>query len=203
MGKLLLGSGSSFESLVSAGITTVVLAVVAVILAIAATVLAMIFIVPEKRREKLNAFGKFLHDTCNFKFLLVEKILQVFYIFTTSFVIINGFFTLFQNFLVGLLTMIFGPIIIRLIYELIMVFVLLLKNVIMINKKMKDQTGNTDGHDMFAAPDLKGVQEEIRQRREASAQNRQTAAPEAGAQRFCMYCGTPLDENGQCPNCKK
>ena len=35
------------------------------------------------------------------------------------------------------------------------------------------------------------------------AQNRQTAAPEAGAQRFCMYCGTPLDENGQCPNCKK
>lgn len=37
------------------------------ILAIVATVLAYVFIVPEKRREKLNAFGKFLHDTCNFK----------------------------------------------------------------------------------------------------------------------------------------
>lgn len=40
--------------------------VAAIILAIAATVLAFIFIVPEKKREKLNAFGKFLHDTCNF-----------------------------------------------------------------------------------------------------------------------------------------
>lgn len=45
------------------------------ILAIVATVLAYVFIVPEKRREKLNAFGKFLHDTCNFKYLIVEKIL--------------------------------------------------------------------------------------------------------------------------------
>ena len=42
------------------------------ILAIVATVLAYVFIVPEKRREKLNAFGKFLHDTCNFKYLIVE-----------------------------------------------------------------------------------------------------------------------------------
>ena len=52
------------------------LSVVATILAIVVTVLAFIFIVPEKRREKLNAFGKFLHDTCNFKYLVVEKILQ-------------------------------------------------------------------------------------------------------------------------------
>lgn len=39
------------------------------IFTIVATVLAYVFIVPEKRREKLNAFGKFLHDTCNFKYL--------------------------------------------------------------------------------------------------------------------------------------
>lgn len=51
-------------------------ATVAALLAIAATVLAFVFIVPEKRREKLNAFGKFLHDTCNFKYLVVEKLLQ-------------------------------------------------------------------------------------------------------------------------------
>lgn len=43
------------------------------ILAIVATVLAYVFIVPEKRREKLNAFGKFLHDTCNFKYLIVRE----------------------------------------------------------------------------------------------------------------------------------
>lgn len=37
--------------------------VVAVLLAIVATVLAFVFLVPEKRREKMGAFGKFLHDT--------------------------------------------------------------------------------------------------------------------------------------------
>lgn len=65
------------------------------ILAIVATVLAYVFIVPEKRREKLNAFGKFLHDTCNFKYLIVEKILQALYIFFTADMIILGFFMLF------------------------------------------------------------------------------------------------------------
>ena len=60
------------------------------ILAIVATVLAYVFIVPEKRREKLNAFGKFLHDTCNFKYLIVEKILQALYIFFTADMISSG-----------------------------------------------------------------------------------------------------------------
>ena len=49
-------------------------------IAVVATILAFIFLVPEKRREKMNAFGRFLHDTVNFKYLLVEKILQALYI---------------------------------------------------------------------------------------------------------------------------
>ena len=65
------------------------------VLAVVATILAYVFIVPESRREKLNAFGKFLHDTCNFKYLIVEKILQALYIFFTADLIILGFFMLF------------------------------------------------------------------------------------------------------------
>lgn len=122
-----------------------IFAIVGGILAIVATVLAYVFIVPEKRREKLNAFGKFLHDTCNFKYLIVEKILQALYIFFTADMIILGFFMLFaapedyfgnRHWLgvYGILTMILGPIMIRLVYELLMMAVLLLKNVISINK---------------------------------------------------------------------
>ena len=58
-----------------------IFSVVAIIFAIAATVLAFIFVVPEKKREKLGTFGKFVHDTVNFKYLIVEKILQALYIF--------------------------------------------------------------------------------------------------------------------------
>ena len=64
--------------------------VIALVLAVVATVLAFIFLVPEKRREKLNAFGKFLHDALNFKYLIVEKVLQALYIFATAFVILYG-----------------------------------------------------------------------------------------------------------------
>ena len=64
--------------------------IIAGVLALVATVLAFIYVVPEKKREKLGAFGKFLHDTCNFKYLMVEKILQALYIFTTAAVIIFG-----------------------------------------------------------------------------------------------------------------
>ena len=68
-----------------------VFSIIGGILAVVATILAYVFIVPESRREKLNAFGKFLHDTFNFKYLIVEKILQALYIFFTADLIILGF----------------------------------------------------------------------------------------------------------------
>ena len=109
------------------------------VLAVVLTILAFIFIVPEKRRAKLNAFGKFLHDTCNFNYLLIEKLLQALYIFLTVFSILTGVYTLFQSFGMGLLMMIGLPLLIRLIYEFLMMTVLLLKHVIMIDNKLKNQ----------------------------------------------------------------
>lgn len=185
------------------------LSVIATVLAIVVTVLAFIFIVPEKRREKLNAFGKFLHDTCNFKYLVVEKILQALYIFATAAVILNGFFMLFTVAFgtwlggYGILVMILGPIVVRLVYELLMMLIILIKNVISINNKLKNQNGNETSADVFAAPDISEVREAIKQ--QAEAKKAETAAeekPAAPAAKFCIKCGAKLDENGNCPNCK-
>ena len=103
-----------------------IFSVVAIIFAIAATVLAFIFVVPEKKREKLGTFGKFVHDTVNFKYLIVEKILQALYIFATAYTILCGFFMLFMTTTTwtgtrwlggwGILLMLLGPIVIRLLY---------------------------------------------------------------------------------------
>lgn len=211
--------------------STFVFAILALLLAIVATVLAFIFIVPDKRRPKLNAFGKFLHDTCNFKYLLVEKILQALYIFATVFTILNGFFMLFKTSYghwlggIGILTMILGPIAIRLVYELLMMIVLLLKNVISINNKLTNKFGEDKKEDLFSSPDLSEVQESFKQRKD-SFQNQNVAQPpvqtyqptqvqpqnepvepfkpeENAAPHFCMKCGAPLDQNGNCPNCSK
>lgn len=184
--------------------------IIATILAIIATVAAFILVVPESKREKLGRFGKFLHDAVNFKFLIVEKILQALYIFVTAYVILCGFFMLFmapetwtgRHWLggYGILLMVLGPIAVRLCYELLMMAVLLLKNVISINHKLADQTGNGSG-DVFAAPNMQEMKEALRQRREA-AQAAQAAAQAAQNQpaNFCSQCGAKL-ENGVCPHC--
>ena len=198
--------------------------IIAVILAIAATVLAFIFIVPDKRREKLNGFCKFLHDLCNFKFLVVEKILQALYIFSTAFVILFGVLQLFnvqENWAgghtwmggIGLLYIILGPIIVRLTYEMMMMVILLVKNVIAINHKLANQSG--DGNDdVFAVPDVQELKAAARQRKQQAKESQSVQAPPPvqepqppvqetpvrPAARFCSNCGAQL-ENGVCPRC--
>ena len=211
-----------------------VFSIIGGILAVVATFLAYVFIVPESRREKLNAFGKFLHDTFNFKYLIVEKILQALYIFFTADLIILGFFMLFaapEDFFghrhwlggYGILIMILGPILIRLVYELLMMAILLLKNVISINNKLRNQNGKEEKDSVFAAPDMSDLRQQI-QAKAAQHQNRQNPQNPQSTQypqnaqnvqnvqnaqkpqsapvfRFCSKCGSPLDENGKCHNC--
>ena len=209
------------------------------VLAVVATILAYVFIVPENRREKLNAFGKFLHDTCNFKYLIVEKILQALYIFFTADMIILGFFMLFaapKDFFgdrhwlggYGILIMILGPIVIRLVYELLMMAVLMLKNVISINNKLRNQNEKEEKGSVFTAPDMSDLRQQFQSKvaqaqsahrapvqptQSAPVQPTQSApvqptqsAPVQPTQsapvfKFCSKCGSPLDETGKCPNC--
>lgn len=168
--------------------TSGIFSVLAIIFAIAATVLAYIFIIPEKKRAKLNGIGKLLHDICNFKFMIIEKIFQCLYVFATAFVITQGFFNLFSfdyrgDWIgyYGFLIMILGPIFVRITYELVMLALIAVKNIIQINNKLKNQ--NEEGSDStFAMPSFKDY----------------SNAPVA---KFCIKCGSPLSPNGSCPNC--
>lgn len=198
------------------------LAVAAVFMAIVLTVLAFIFLVPEKRRSRMNGFGKFLHDTLNFRYLIVEKILQACYIFLTCLAVLTGFFMLFkvdywgnwQGFY-GLLLMVIGPLAIRLVYELAMMLILLVKNVISINNKL---AGKGTGDDPFAAPDMDALRGARAYRPAApsestgdgmfhvpdlsGAEGKSAHGQDSLAQlKFCTVCGSKLDDNGNCPNC--
>ena len=208
----------------------IIFLVIAAVLAIAATVLAFIFIVPEKRREKMNAFGRFLQDLCSFKFLVVEKILQALYIFSTAFIVLYGVMQLFNiqrdywsggvKWMggMGLLYIVLGPIVVRLSYELLMMVVLLVKNVIAINHKLADQTGRAAG-DVFATPDVQELKVAVLQRKTQAPAQEPVQPPmqepiqapvqppmqepmQAPVQPalFCKECGTRL-ENGVCPRC--
>ena len=170
--------------------------ILSIILAIAATVLAFIFLVPAKSACRRNKFGAFVHDLLTFKVLILEKILQALYIFFTAYVIFQGFFMLFMvtgNDWIGyrwqggwgLLTMILGPILVRIVYEACIMFVLLVKNVIELNKNVKKIGGIEDP---TPAPTFTA--------RPVMPNN---PAPQATA--FCANCGAPKQDGQPCPRC--
>lgn len=170
--------------------------IVAFLLSLVATILAFIFIIPEKRRATLNGFGKFLHDLCNFKFLIIEKILQFCYVLLTAWILLQGFFTLFQTIdygwgetrwigYMGLVYIILGPVAIRIVYELLMMAILAIKNIIQINNKLKNQNEDTDDASPFAAPVV----------------NDYTNTPTAPVTHsFCTKCGSIIGADGKCIN---
>lgn len=69
--------------------------------------------------------------------------------------------------------------IIALVYEFMMMFILLVKNVIQINNKLK-AADNAESAEVFAIPELKTQKEEVVEE----------AAPQTGS--FCPSCGTKL-----------
>lgn len=87
-----------------------------------------------------------------------------------------------------------GPIAVRLSYELMMLLILLVKNVISINRKLSDQTGGA-GSDIF---DMHELTDAVRHHREAAQARSAEAA--AHSARYCKLCGAEL-ENGVCPKC--
>lgn len=129
------------------------------VIALFLTILVYIYIIPEKRRSQLNRFGRFLQDLCNFKFFVIEKILRFLYVLTTSISLVGGLAMTFwvqeqyhldsanQVYVTkewmgyyGLLLIFFGPIIVRLVYEILMLGLVAVKNIIQINRKIKDRS---------------------------------------------------------------
>ncbi len=161
--------------------------ILGILSALAATVLTFIFFLPEKKQANLPEGLKKIVDILNFRTLFLEKIVKAVYLFLTFACICIGLFMLISvNYGYytdiwmggrGLLLMILGPIVIRIVFESTMLFILLVQNVIEINKKL---SANVEPP---APAEPVAVEPEYR---------------------FCTNCGTRYDANaGGCPNCNK
>lgn len=135
--------------------TTTIVLVLSIITTLAAVVLLYLFILPQKKRDSLPRIGKFAADFFTFKDLYLEKVLRFFYILSTVFCIVTGVLMLFgfevrsYNYygysdtdvtwygFRGLALAIGGTIFLRLFFEFMMMFILMVKNVLDINKKLK------------------------------------------------------------------
>ena len=106
-------------------------------LAFLVTIFICAYILPAGKEGKFTGFFKVVRDYFLMRYLIVEAIVRFFFVFATTTCICSGFFLMFSrtgryssssNFL--------GPIICRIVYELLMIAILQLRNIIEINAKM-------------------------------------------------------------------
>ena len=122
--------------------------VLGLIATIACTVLLYIFVLSkDKGSKQTNKFLLGLRDYFQFKRLYVEDILKFLFTVLSVACVCIGFFLLFSGydsywdgyksfFFPGLMTMILGPIVLRLFYELMMLTILMVRNTMEINHKL-------------------------------------------------------------------
>lgn len=215
--------------------------IIGLILAISAVISLYAFILPEKKRAELKGFFRVLHDILNVRQLILEKILKFLYVLNTMLCIFIGFFMLFakievdlgwlgksstSTFVFGLVLIILGPIVVRLIHEATIMMILLVKNTMEINQKLKGTAA--DPFDVklakpekkssaaaasYSAPDYneqpvtdQSYAEPQNYQSEQMYQNTVNQAPEmthqSAGQRFCPTCGSVLKDGDMfCKNC--
>lgn len=198
------------------------MAIFSLILALGAAIAAFILIVPENKGRQFTGFMRVLHDILNFKQLLLEKILKFCYIFFTVYAVLAGLFSSFEMFEwdagTGLLTMLASltlvPLLIRVVFEMSMMLILLVKNVIDINKKLPGGTKEPEPAQPAYQPNPTSYQPNpasYQNPYQAAQPTYQPAQPtyQQPAQpayqpnyRYCTHCGAYYDANaGRCPNC--
>lgn len=108
--------------------------IIAAILAVIGGILVYFLFVRSKTEPK-GKFGKWLKDFLSFKVMWIEPILKVIYYIATIFVILYSFtyFGLFNimggmAFLMFILTLVLGPVIVRIVYEMTMMFIMIWHN---------------------------------------------------------------------------
>lgn len=196
---------------------------------VAALILAVItfvIIIPQKRRGSLNGLWKHVADLFDFKTLYTEKILKFAYSVTTYTAIIGGFamfvYSLFEEYAgsditrLGILIAIGGPIVIRLVYEILMMSVIAVNSLVSINNKLKSTNNekendiNSFAHITVSADiDEESITAGTFVSNQSYSQGGYTDAagePEnPGADMpqycYCTQCGTRYDiSKGHCPN---
>ena len=127
------------------------------VLALALTILLYVKVMPRKMDGTFDKpILQFLHDFFHFKKLYVEEVMKFIFTLATVACVVTGALLLiskveysgyyynysYSTFWYGLGLMIGGPIALRLVYEFTMMFILLVKNVMEINNKMKNNGNN-------------------------------------------------------------
>lgn len=203
--------------------TTYVALPLGCVAALVITIVLYINVMPRKKDGHFSSpLWQKLHDFFHFKKLYLEEVLKFFYVLATTAVVCIGFFIMFayeeyyhwgyydyyttqeSTFLYGLLVIVVGVPVVRLVYESAMMFILLVKNTIDINNKLSTKKEEASAPVVPAAPLVYAEPAApVMEPEEFELANPvEQSQLSAGAKKFCGYCGIQLDADAVfCHNC--
>lgn len=119
------------------GMGALVWTIISAVVAVAGTVCVFVLFLTKKNENKFKGFLGWLYDFLNFKKMGIEIVLRVTYVALAIFVTLYSFTLIGIGFVYFILLLTLGNVYLRLIYELLMLFIRMCNNVSEINKKMK------------------------------------------------------------------
>lgn len=111
--------------------------IVAFILAIVGGILTYFLFLKKDNNNKFTGFVNYLYEFLSFKKMWLETILKVSYLILTIYITLMSFELIGKSFIAFLLTLVFGNIILRVVYELSLILLTICRNTTEINKKLK------------------------------------------------------------------
>ena len=132
----LLNNYSSYSGVSDAAAAAGIWAVIAAVLAIVGGILVYFLFVKGKTEPK-GKFAKWLKDFLAFKTMWIEAIVKVLYYIGTIFAILVSFAFISTSFVSFLLCLVLGPVLIRLVYEGVIMFIMVWRNTSDIAKNTK------------------------------------------------------------------
>ncbi|HPU22427.1 MAG TPA: hypothetical protein PL099_05565 [Thermoclostridium caenicola] len=111
---------------------------------IAAIWIYFLFLIPRKTR-RYDSFAEYLNDVLNFKVMLTGIVAKILYIAFAIVVFIVGIVAIFvANFFVGLIGMLILELVLRIFFELIMVFFSIQENLVIFNDRIDGRIKDDD-----------------------------------------------------------
>ena len=120
------GGSNSTDAIAGAGIWTLIAAILAIIGGI-----LVYFLFVKSKTEPKGKFAKWLKEFLSFKIMWIEPIMKVVYYIATIFIILFSFTFLVAGgagVLMFFLTLVLGPVIVRIVYEMTMMFIMIWHN---------------------------------------------------------------------------
>lgn len=175
------------------------------VLTIIGAILLYVFILPDSKYNSLHPALRFVHDFLKVKKLWLESILRFFFVCDCVLCVLFGICVVIKSFWGGLLVIILGPIILRLIFEFFMMFVLAVRNIIEINNKISGTEGKSaPKSELFEQPPFASAVAQTVAERVLPVQRKSTPAQNASTMGLpiCPQCGSKIDRGSTfCTTC--